>query len=71
MPARTKPNPMQKSEEESVGGTRKFYGTQVCNPADGALGHLDVSFPDCPTTESVAYVLTTEWHSTVPNSEIH
>ena len=34
----------------SVGGTRKFYDTQVYNPADGALGHLDVSFSDCPTT---------------------
>ena len=33
-----------------MGGTRKFYDTQVYNPADDALGHLDVSFTDCPTT---------------------
>ena len=29
----------------TVGGTRKFYDAQVYNPADGALGHLDVSSP--------------------------
>ena len=34
-----------------MGGTRKFYDTQVYNPADGALGHLDVSFADYPTTD--------------------
>ena len=33
-----------------MGGTRKFYDTQVYNPADGALGHLDASFADYPTT---------------------
>ena len=33
-----------------VGGTRKFYDTQVYSPADGALEHLDVSFTDYPTT---------------------
>ena len=38
----------------SVGGTRKFYDTQVYNPADGALGHLDVSFSDCPTTAATS-----------------
>lgn len=34
-----------------VDGTQKFYVTKVYNPdADGALGHLDMSFADYPAT---------------------